>query len=283
MKKILISLAGVVAIAICAGCLFGFASNRFDKRIKGSGKLITRTVEVGAFDAVRASSTASVALVAGSGPVTVQADDNIMDRVKVTVEEGTLVIGMTQGSYSNITLEVTVPTDGKLTALRASGASKIVCEPVLTADDIDLKASGASKLVAIVRCNECEIDASGASKVEIGGDMSCCEAEATGASRLKLVIKAGTCKLRASGASKMEVQGSAASSSIEVSGASSLTADEFVTETCDVDASGASKASVNCTAKLVANASSASKIVYTDGANLNKVISKSSAGSVRER
>ena len=122
------------------------------KRCKGSGKLITREIAVAPFTALEVSNGANVTLTTGSGPAVVETDDNMMEYVEVKVEDGTLTIGF-EGectSLTNVTLRVTVPTDGRLNRLRASGASKIVAEPVLQSKNLKLRLSGASKLVAVV-------------------------------------------------------------------------------------------------------------------------------------
>ena len=216
------------------------------KRCKGSGKLITREIAVAPFTALEVSNGANVTLTTGSGPAVVETDDNMMEYVEVKVEDGTLTIGF-EGectSLTNVTLRVTVPTDGRLNRLRASGASKIVAEPVLQSKNLKLRLSGASKLVAVVKCGTCTLDISGASKAEVGGDMDVCEAE--------------------------------------VSGASNLNAEDFVTTTCVVSASGASNARVNCSSKLTAEASSASKITYS-GNCTNNSIESSGASTVKRK
>lgn len=254
------------------------------KRCKGSGKLITREFAVAPFTALEVSNGANVTLTTGSGPAVVETDDNMMEYVEVKVEDGTLTIGF-EGectSLTNVTLRVTVPTDGRLNRLRLSGASKIVAEPVLQSKNLKLRLSGASKLVAVVKCGTCTADLSGASKAEVGGDMDACEAEVSGASNLNLVAKAGRCLLDASGASKINASGSANFACIEVSGASNLNAEDFVTTTCIVSASGASNARVNCSSKLTAEASSASKITYS-GNCTNNTIESSGASTVKRK
>lgn len=293
MKKIVLSLVGLAAIAIAAGCIYSVAGTLNNhivfggKTLRGSGNLVTRTVAVGQFDAVQASNAATVQIVKGSGPVTVKADDNVMEFVEVAVRNGTLVIGFDKeiNDRRNVTLEVTVPSDGNLKKVSASGASKLTCEPVLTSDEIELKASGASRMAVLVNAKKCEIDVSGASRVEVGGAAEQCDADASGASRLKLVLKTVTCDLDTSGASRIEAIGSAHDLFAEASGASNITADELVATNCKASTSSASKIAVNCTGKLTASASSAGNITYKNSGSgiLETHFSTSSAGSVSER
>lgn len=287
MKKILILTAAAACAALVLGCMCCTAGNliRNDKTLRGSGRIVTKEVRVGAFDKISARHAVTVYLIDGTpGTLTVKADDNVMEYVETKVEKGTLKIGLRNGprSTKNVTIEVWVPSDGKLSGLSASGASKIVAEPVLTADAVELECSGASNLAANVKCTTCDIDVSGASKAEVGGDMGDCEADVSGASKFVLAANMQRCDMDVSGASKVEADGTARICAIEVSGASSVAADTFVTVGCTVRASGASKATVNCTDVLNAHASSASRIVYTGGSTRNTIESSSAASVSRK-
>ena len=249
MKKIILTLLTLLAVAVAVGCLYGTARTLVDRTgrltLKGSGHLPTRTFDAPRFDGVYASSTADVTIVKGSGPITVEADDNVMEYVAIRVEEGRLRIKLDTdqryNNFNNVTFRVTVPTNGRLAELKASGAAKIVAEPVLTADEIEFDASGAAKLVAMVACETCEIDISGASRAEIGGRIGACEAEASGAAKLKLVARTATCDLDASGASNIEAIGAADRCELSASGAAKIDASELVLLDSQASASGSGK------------------------------------------
>lgn len=296
MKKIIITLVVILAAALAAGSLYAVAGDLVrtigDKRaLKGSGNIVTRTVDVGRFSGVRAFSCARVTLVKGSGPVTVKVDDNMLEYLHVKVEKGVLRIGLKNNeertgfsSFNNVTLEVTVPNDGEIEELKTSGAARIVAEPVLTAREVEIDASGASRIVAMVRCTTCEIDASGASHVEVGGTMSAsCEADASGASHIRLVAQTDRCEIDASGASNIEAEGSARTSEIEASGASHIDAEKLRSESCTARTSGSSGITVDCTRTLSASASGASSVRYRNSAatELSIHMSTSGAGSIK--
>lgn len=277
----------LIITLLIAAALFGssFTANAAWPNVrKGSGKTATREMTVAPFTAVSAGNGSTVTLVTGSGPAVIEVDDNLMEYVEVKVKNGTLTVGFNDdcSGYSNYTLRVTVPTDGKLKQLQATGASKIVAEPVLKSDEMKVYVSGASNLVAVVKCNACEIDIKGASKAELGGDMGSCEVKATGASNFNLVAKVDRCTLAASGASEINASGSARSAQIASTGASGINASDFVVSACTVKASGASNARVNCSEQLTADASGASKIVYTGNCS-NNTIESSGASTVKRR
>ena len=96
--------------------------------------------------------------------------------------------------------------------------------------------------------------------------------ESSGASKVNLSdIKTDSLSIQASGASKIVASGETAKLDIEISGASGVDAEQLRASNVSVDASGASKATVNATSELQADASGASKILYTgEPATVNK-------------
>jgi hypothetical protein len=101
--------------------------------------------------------------------------------------------------------------------------------------------------------------------------------EASGASSVKLTnVKNERLGVGSSGASKISVQGETAEFTVEVSGASQIDGDALNAVAATVNASGASNVSVSVANKLTADASGASKIIYSGPV---KDVSKSSSGA----
>jgi hypothetical protein len=85
-----------------------------------------------------------------------------------------------------------------------------------------------------------------------------------------------------SGASDMDITGSAQSVTIDASGASDVKAYDFTTNTCKVDASGASGVRITVDKELSATLSGASSVNYK-GAALIRDIKTSGASSVSRK
>lgn len=197
MKKILIALVTFAAAALAAGSLYAVAGDLVsnfrndDRRVEGSGRIVTRTFDVGAFQGLKAFSCARVTLVKGSGPATVKIDDNLLPYLCLKVEKGTLRIGLKSekghfNNFRNVTLEVTVPCDGQIGELDASGASHIDAEELRT-EVCTAGASGASA-IAVSCTRTLNATASGASSVRYkspaGSDLSI-HASSSGAGSIK--------------------------------------------------------------------------------------------------
>lgn len=109
-----------------------------------------------------------------------------------------------------------------------------------------------------------DLDVSGAAKVTVSG------------------LKNTGIKVDSSGASKISIAGETAKLLIEVSGATKVDAEDLKSENATVEASGASHVAVNVTGQLLADASGASKIVYSGSpANVEKKSSGASNISAR--
>lgn len=89
-------------------------------------------------------------------------------------------------------------------------------------------------------------------------------------------VKSERLTINTSGASKVEISGEAREVKIDVSGASKLNGENLRTERADVEASGASKISIFASESINADASGASKVVYSGNP---KSVSKDASGA----
>ena len=245
MKKILliaVLLGAMLSVTVYFVCIAA-PSVFFGKGLKGSGNIVTRTIEAPAFDRIDAARAVKVVITdKTSGKITIAADDNVMDYVVVEANGGrlTATIDKSINNLSNADVTVTVPANGSIRALDASSAAKISSDVVLNADKFAMDASSAAKI-----------------------DVS---------------VKAQSCAVAASSASKITLKGSAAKCTADLSSAAKLSAGDFVAAECSVNTSSAAKAVVNCTERLHADASSGSSIRYSGDCQTS--INKSSGGSV---
>ena len=264
MKKILliaVLLGAMLSVTVYFVCIAA-PSVFFGKGLKGSGNIVTRTIEAPAFDRIDAARAVKVVITdKTSGKITIAADDNVMDYVVVEANGGrlTATIDKSINNLSNADVTVTVPANGSIRALDASSAAKISSDVVLNADKFAMDASSAAKIDVSVKAQSCAVAASSASKINAS-------------------VEAVSCSVEASSASKITLKGSAAKCTADLSSASKLSAGDFVAAECSVNTSSAAKAVVNCTERLHADASSGSSIRYSGDCRTS--INKSSGGSV---
>jgi hypothetical protein len=189
----------------------------------GSGTVVTRTPQVGAFERLEVGSAFDVTVTLGDAPaVVVRADDNFADRLDVGVTDGTLHIGLTEGTEAaQATLEADV-TAVSLSEIGASGDASIHLADELTGEELSVTMSGASHLDASVALDHGTLELSGASVATLTGSAQDLSASGSGASRLALQgLSVSALDVTLSGASSAQVTAED-ELSYDLSGASSL-------------------------------------------------------------
>ncbi|MHB1414348.1 MAG: head GIN domain-containing protein [Chloroflexota bacterium] len=201
--------------------------------VSGSGKAVTKDMNISDFTKVDASNNFKVQITRGSSyKVTVTTDDNIVDHLDVRKDGQTLVLALQSGSYSNITLQANV-TMPDLQGLRLSGATNGTVEGFNSQSSVDIGVSGAS--------------------------------------RLSFNSQFGDVKITNSGASHVTGTGAGNGLNLDVSGASTADLQGFAVKDATVGLSGASNATVDVTGTLNANLSGASTLRYTGSPTLGNV------------
>ena len=217
MKIIIVVLLGIVIITsgVMTGC----------KDLVGSGNLETKEYTFSDFTKVDIGTSCEFDITqSDSYSISITADDNVMQHVRVTKSGDTLKIDL--GTFArpiSATLEATV-TMPRLYDLEASGACHGTISGFNSSEDLNIEVSGASK---------------------VEGD-----------------ITASNTNFDISGASTLELEGTAGDMEAEVSGASHLNLDKFTVNNADVTLSGASNGTVNVNEILDANLSGASHLRY---------------------
>lgn len=226
--------------------VIAFAVGRFvdSNTVEGEGPLTERNVEVSSFDKIHISGGWEVTLVPGEAyDLRINVQENLQDHVKVSINGNMLEVG-TEGKVStNERMKIRISAP-EIAGIHLSGASVLRTERLLTASRLDLECSGASELYLEVDCDQITLDVSGASEAYL--------------------------------------EGSAGQLNVGASGAAKFYGSSCQTESTEVHTSGASYAEVNVTSSLMAEASGASKIVYSG--NPEQVTESSSgASSVRAK
>jgi len=230
-------LAGVLMLS---GVLTGCAD-----MLQGSGKLETRQMDFSDFNKLDVSYAFEVEVTRGdSYHVAIAADDNLFDHLQVNKSGSTLKIGLKpllNLRRTTLRAEVTMP---ELAGIELSGASQGTVTGFGSTADLDVETSGASSIeLADISAGDVDVKASGASRIT--GD-----------------LKAGDVRFNVSGASTVQFEGSGGNIDADVSGASHLKLAVFPVNDADVSFSGASDGTINASGKLDVDLSGASKLVY---------------------
>lgn len=212
-----------------------------------SADLTTKKYKVANFTSLEIGHAFEVHVFKGSTySISATGSENDLENVEVQVNGSTLEVTLDDSYWSNwrnwknsnkkIVLNITMP---RLKDAEFGGAAKVTLEGFVDEEEMVLHGSGAVKLMSSkLVADKLTLDLSGASKVEMKGQV------------LKL--------------------------SIDLSGASYLILTDMIVRDADVDASGASHVELNAQKSLRVTASGASKITYLGNPAVSKDLSGAS-------
>lgn len=231
-------------IAIAGILALSSCSYISDERIRGNGNVISQVRTHANFTGVEVSDAIHLYVKQDSAfSVKVEADENLQQHIIITESNGVLRIREEDGTNLNATGKIKVYVSAPaFKYLDASGATKIIGQNELTGDVIDI--------------------------------------DVTGASNAELQLKTPKVSVSMSGASNVLLTGLTKDLKITGSGASDANCFDLLSETADVDVSGASKADVFASVQLRADASGAGDVRYKGNATVSQ--STSGAGSVKK-
>ena len=181
--------------------------------------------------------------------ISITANSNVFDEIKVAKEGQTLVIDMEFPEVPWVLFNVTpslkaVITMPQLDGLDSSGSTRGTVAGFSSTENLDITATGASTVVLEkIAAGDVSFDVSGSSKVT--GD-----------------IEAKNMELKVSGASTVQLKGSSGSMAADVSGSSNLKLSDLKVKNANVILSGASNGTINLDGSLDAKLSGSSRLVY---------------------
>lgn len=253
VRRILICLPLVIIMSISmviSGC----------DVLTGSGQLTTQDMEYADFTKIEVGYAFDVEITrANSYLVRITIDEELYEYLVVDQRGDTLYIRMKPNYiYANATRKalITLPD---LHGLELSGASKGNISGFSSSHSMDFELSGASQMdISDMTAGDVSLDLSGASK-------------ASG----RIDIADGMFDL--SGASSLELVGSANDIDIDASGASRVGFSDFSVFDIDIDLSGASSATIDVSGRLDCSLSGASRLYYTGNPTLGSI--ETSGGS----
>ncbi len=226
-----------------------FSSWTMKKEIKGSGKSLKEQRKVTSFEGIRVNNGIHVFLSQGNEEsVEVESDDNIIPYIQTKVQDKILHItlkGNEQIHNFSPKLPINVYVTLKnLREIKAHSASAVKGQSVFHTENLELGVKSAA--------------------------------------RLELEIEAETIELEISSAANVTLTGNAHSIKADLSGASRLNASDLESLKAEIDASGASVATIKVKDELQYDVSGAAKLTYNGNPRIYKS-EVSSAGIVKKK
>jgi hypothetical protein len=231
-------------MALASAFIFSACHYVTGEKIYGDGHITARAQNVGSFTGLDIGGAIEVHVKQDPTPsVKIETDENLMQYIEIYTQGNTLVVHPRNGFNLDPSREIIVYVSApNFRSIEVSGASKVISDSVISGHDgLSLGASGASKMM---------IELSGGN---IGGDVS--------------------------GASSVELKGQVAKVDFQASGASHIHAYDLAADEAIVDVSGASSMEITANKNLRAEASGASHVRYKGNASVNSNTSGASSVS----
>lgn len=171
MTKFVIFFSKVITATLVALSITSCDHNiNFGKSISGSGKVITEKRNVANFDKVTVSQGLECEIIFSDKlEVTVEADDNLINGIHTTVQNGTLDISSEYDNYINVTSKKIIVRMPKIVSLESTSGSTITSSNILNSDDITLKSSSGSSLEVEVEADKVTLETSSGSEQKVTG------------------------------------------------------------------------------------------------------------------
>ncbi len=209
--------------------------------IKGEGEIVTeqRKVATSAWQlSVESAITVTLSDQVQPGELEITTHENIHHFIEISNKSDELSISLRDGNYKNTNITV-VASSAQYYNIEAEGASTVNVEGGASFENYEIDLSGASRFSgALDIVSILEVDASGASKIDITGSAQGCNAD--------------------------------------LSGSSELLSTAFSCESLDVDLSGASNVEMSVSDYISGDLSGASSIKYKGSPKVNVDLSGSS-------
>lgn len=171
MTKFVIFFSKVIAATLVALSITSCNHNiNFGKSITGSGNVTTEKRNVANFDKVTVSQGLECEIIYSDKlEVTVEADDNLVNGIHTTVENGTLEISSEYDNYINVVSKRIIVHMPKIVSLESTSGSTLKSGSILKSDDITLKSSSGSSLEVEVEADKVTLETSSGSEQTVIG------------------------------------------------------------------------------------------------------------------
>ena len=172
------------------------------QRVKGNGKIIEKTRQVGNFESLGVSGSFDVVLVKGQeGKIELSVEENLEPYLVTEVEGGTLKVRWKKGTNIRSTknTKVTVHFE-EIGGVALAGSGDIISRDVLTTEKMKIALAGSGDIRLELNAGAVSSDVSGSGDIELNGTCKSFEAAVAGSGDIEgYELKAETADLKISG------------------------------------------------------------------------------------
>ena len=256
MRKLFPILVLTLTVLVLSGCigsdgfdidgfnLDSFNLNNFNSDcVKGSGNVVTETVNVSEFDSVSLDGTGNLFVSQGAHSVRIEAEDNIFEIIKIKIEGTKLEIEYEKciANTKPVNIYVTAPNFKKF---EIEEAGKLESETKLSGTNLEIKIDGSASVDLDLAIQQLIIDIDGSG-------------------------------------SNIVLEGTATKHVVEIDGMANINAFDLATEETAITVSGTTSSEVNATKELSVIINGAGTVIYMGEPEVSQTIN--GTGTVKKR
>ena len=265
------------------GIILNANSQKRDK-IKGNGTIATKHVEVEAFNALEISENYTIKLMKGSHPsVSIDTDENLLDCLKVGVNDGKLFIVSDKDIRSNSQLDVRIVFTDALKHIYINNGVQIKEFAVTDIPDLTLHSSDFSKATIFIRATTFNYINEQRSKVNLTVEAQNINLKLKESSQLKGTLTGQNLTIILEQNATAELEGEVSNINATLNHHGNLNAKYLASAKASVTSDGMGKSTLNVTDTIQISASGKSTInllaepkinmvSFTGTASLNKLV-----------
>lgn len=248
---------------ILISIIFVFASVIMIAQTKGNGNVVKENRNVENFASIKLTSTADLIISQGPSSVVVETDENIIDQIKTTVENGVLKIWYKGKGYRSVhgpVVYVTVPSLDKILSL---GAGDITFTDVFKTNNLYLSINGSGDVEGNFEVENFELKVNGSGDCDINGIMGMFKVTIAGSGDVNAEgLKLNECFVKNMGSGDLSLKGKANTLTVSQLGSGDLDASRLTAVNAKVSNSGSSDISLNVVESLDVTLNGSGDLVY---------------------
>ena len=239
--------------------------------IKGEGDIITKELTLDEFNRINISCPCNIKVTYGKiQKVTISGHLNIIDRMKIYVENKTLNVDLKHGNYRNLKLsmEITIPN---LESTKSSGSGEIIINGFSNQESMNTISSGSGniELNNLVNIKDLKIRTSGSGNLHLNkiSDIENASIKTGGSGDILMNDVQNLMNMKITVSGSANIKGSKNISQINnldlhISGSGDFSGYNIICENCIIITSGSSNCRVYATKKLSVKTSGSGDVHY---------------------
>ncbi|HEY9114918.1 MAG TPA: head GIN domain-containing protein, partial [Bacteroidales bacterium] len=244
-------------------CLIGFTTIQA-QQVTGNGNVQSQERNVGSFTGIKNSCSADIFISKGeSGTIKVVADENLLEYITTTVQNGILVID-TKGSFWNSKKMEVYLTMNNLTSMELNGSGNVNCSDVLTGSNVNIRMGGSGDLNANLEVKNLDLSISGSGNSKFSGVRGNLKISISGSGDVEASnLQLDNCSTSTNGSGDMKLSGSVVDLSIKISGSGDINAYNLKAVNASITCNGSGDVVTNVVEKLQVSLNGSGDVTYT--------------------